>query len=247
MPLFQGIGSVALYIKSPGTDVGSVLFETVNAKTTSLDLYAPAKGEKDATGGSVYSGETCKLVIEGADSDGSRLAQLREWFTSNQRVSAAILSADRSVYYNWLEADRLSMAKPVPILGELKGRSDFVQTALMRTSEDPDIHVQRNFVSHLDEVTTNERVDLFFPIPGVTLYFGLSSNAGGGEVRISFRDKEANIIGNRIDTSVINGRTEMSATTPDNVHIVRIQIVSTAGTLSDLSVRGDGSYEYTAH
>ncbi len=264
MATFQGISQVAFYDKNAGSnDLASVLFSKLDASKSKIDLNAPAKGERDITGGMVYSGEMFRMMIEGADdAKSTKLGRLRQWLVANKRVSAIALSGDGTVAYSWLEADRLMEARPVPVMGEMKGRADFVRTGLERVAHDPQIYAQRNIVSHLaalDLVSTASEAAVrtfFLPIPDVDLYVsckaeevsGQTFNAAGN-LTLEFLDVAGMRIGSAVTRAYTEGRVELpDVTTPAMVHSVRITaaVPNATFTVSELSVRLDGSYDYIA-
>ena len=262
MPRFHGISQLAFFDSSElpaDNNCPSVLFTQLDAKKTKIDFNAPTKGEKDYSGGAVYSGERFVMMVEGADPDGSRYTALREWLVANQRVSAMALAADNSVAYSWLEGDRLKEVRWVPVMGEMKGRSDFVRTGIERIASDPQIFVQRNLVSHLafEDVSTDVILNICFPLPGVTLYAGVDSDATGTpgthDIRLRivdgngmrFRDENDIPIG-QTSEDIVMGRTELSITTLPGTHRLQIRVRAAAAmTLNNLSVRLDGSYAYS--
>ena len=251
MPRFQGISQLAFFDSSElpaDNNCPSVLFTQLDASKTKIDFHAPAKGEKDYSGGSVYSGERFVLTAEGADPDGSRYAALREWFVANQRVSAMALAADNSVAYSWLERDRLMEVRWVPVMGEMKGRADFVRTGIERIASDPQIFVQRNLVSHIafEDVATDDRLlNICFPFAGVTLYTGVDADAAGTDIRLRFIDGDGTRLAQSTE-SIISGRTELSITSPSGTQRLQIRIrPGSNAMLNNLSVRLDGLHSYS--
>ena len=251
MPRFQGISQLAFFDSSElpaDNNCPSVLFPQLDAKKTKIDFNAPTKGEKDYSGGAVYSGERFMMTVEGADPDGLRYAALREWLVANQRVSAMALAADNSVAYSWLERDRLKEVRWVPVMGEMKGRSDFVRTGIERIASDPQIFVQQNLVSHLafDDVAATTLYTICFPFPGVTLYAGVDAADGvGTDIRLRFIDGDGTTLSTSTE-SLISGRTETSATSPASTQRLQVRVRPGTATLNNLSIRLDGSSEYSS-
>ena len=249
MPRFHGISQLAFFDSSElpaDNNCPSVLFTQLDAKKTKIDFNAPTKGEKDYSGGAVYSGERFMMMVEGADPDGSRYTALREWLVANQRVSAMALAADNSVAYSWLEGDRIKEVRWVPVMGEMKGRSDFVRTSIERIASDPQIFVQRNLVSHLafDDVQATTLYTICFPFPGVTLYAGVDADAAGTDIRLRFIDGDGTTLTQSTE-SLISGRTETSATSPASTQRLQVRVRPGTATLNNLSVRLDGSSAYS--
>jgi len=237
MARFQGIAQIAFYDSD-----ASVLFDRLDADATELNIGQFVKGETDATGGRVHSGEMCELTGQGLDPDGSLLIALREWYRGNNRISMVGLSPDNGTFYNWLESDRLSEVQPVRVTGRMRGRADFVRFAMKRMSEEPEVYAQVNLASHLATALSNMTVNVSFPIPGIPLYFGVDGT-GSGRMRVQFRNADGDLIGSNMDVSLTSGRAQRMLTTPAGIHTIRI---ITNDTASNLSIRGDGSYVYSA-
>ena len=266
--LNHGIDAVVIYDPAPAAGaVAAVLFDQLDAEKSSITTGGVAEGDRrDARGNMFYPGDMAEMEIEGRDSGGTRLVQLRTWYSSNKEVSAVALGTSGQQVIHWTESNLLHEPKPTTIRSAVAGRSDFSRFQMMRHGGSHKIYRRVNFVAHLDDLDGTIKTDqvrtFVFPIPGIPLYVavdiaifeaGATPTYGLSDVlQVDYLDSDGTVLSTAMQT-LSTARVELQTTTPDTVHSVRVTVVGAgAGTadnaaykVTNLSVRGDGSYDYT--
>ena len=102
----------------------------------------------DPTGGAYYAGDVSTLRIRFKDSTGSLFSQLETWKNDGTRISAVVAGKHKNV--QWYERDRISVLKPVPIQGRVRGQADLYDIELRRTGHGThNIHGNTNLLDYL--------------------------------------------------------------------------------------------------
>ena len=160
---------------------------------------------------------------------------------------------------HWLETNRIHEPKSTTIRSGFAGRSDFTKFSFRRYGGyKHDIHRVVNIISHLGAISATSAFsqvrEVVFPFPNKSLSISINVDAVSGQtlsvptplIHVAFLDTDGNTISDYNISRGASGRTDATLTTPSNMYKVRLTIPATNGTftMSELSMRADGSHEY---
>ncbi len=263
----HGISQVAVYDPDAGpSDTAAVVYSTLDADLSSVQVGGNVEADRHDEWGNaaLFPGGRAELIVEGWDPGETKLKALQAWYndTPSKEVAACILGPGNAFIIHWEETVLLNEPRSTTIRASFAGRSDFSRFEMRAEGGDPKIYSPRvNFVSHLDpwnideNTASGERGRRFYlPIADVNLYVsckveevsGETFNAAAKVLSLEFLDVEGNRIGSAVTATYSEGRVELTGITPAMVHEVRVRAdrPNDTFTVSELSVRGDGSYVY---